>query len=75
MSVKFEKETVKTTEAVASAATGAAAKGKDGLLKDVGEALTKGGGINGYLAVSGARNRNRICPHVYVLTTSSCRLT
>lgn len=53
MSVKFEKETtIKTTEAVANAATaaGVTEKGKDDLLHNVGEALTKGGGANGYLA-------------------------
>ena len=47
MSVKFEKETVKTT-----AVTNAMGKGKDDLLHEVGQALTKGGGPNGYLAVS-----------------------
>jgi|TARA_R110002003_G_scaffold248_2_gene17612 hypothetical protein len=52
MSVKFEKETVKTT---AAAVTDAAGKGKDGLMHEVGEALTKGGGPNGYLAVSVAQ--------------------
>lgn len=46
MSVKFEKETVKTTT---SAVTGAMGKGKDDLLHEVGQALTKGGGPNGYL--------------------------
>ncbi|CAI6310896.1 unnamed protein product [Periconia digitata] len=46
MSVKFEKETVRTTEAVADAAT----KGGDDVLKTVGEAITKGGGPSGYLA-------------------------
>ena len=52
MSVKFEKETVQTTSAsVADAAT----KGKDDLLHEVGQALTKGGGPNGYLAVSAAQ--------------------
>jgi hypothetical protein len=45
MSVKFEKETIKTV-------TDAATKGKDDLLHEVGQALTKGGGPNGYLAVS-----------------------
>ena len=49
MSVKFEKETTKTTAAVADAVSG---KGKDDLLHHVGEALTKGAGPNGYLAVS-----------------------
>ena len=54
-SVKFEKETVtKTAEGLAGAAADTAAKGKDDLLKSVGEAITKGGGANGYLAVSGA---------------------
>ena len=52
MSVKFEKETTKTTAAVADAVSG---KGKDDLLHNVGEALTKGAGPNGYLAVSVAR--------------------
>ncbi|KAF9700304.1 hypothetical protein EKO04_002003 [Ascochyta lentis] len=47
MSVKFEKETSKTTAAVADAVGG---KGKDDLLHHVGEALTKGAGPNGYLA-------------------------
>ncbi|KAF1944735.1 integral membrane protein [Clathrospora elynae] len=46
MSVKFEKETVMTTGAVADAAS----KGKDDLLHEVGKALTQGGGPNGYLA-------------------------
>jgi hypothetical protein len=48
MSVKFEKETIKTVSD-AAASTG---KGKDDLLHEVGQALTKGGGPNGYLAVS-----------------------
>ena len=52
MSVKFEKETIEATAAAVDAATDAATKGKDSLLRDVGEALTKGGGANGYLAVS-----------------------
>jgi hypothetical protein len=52
MSVKFEKETTKTTAAVADAVSG---QGKDDLLHNVGEALTKGAGPNGYLAVSVAR--------------------
>jgi hypothetical protein len=52
MSVKFEKETIETTTAALDAATQAVTKGKDSLLHDVGEALTKGGGANGYLAVS-----------------------
>ena len=52
MSVKFEKETTKTTAAVADAVSG---KGKDDILHHVGEALTKGTGPNGYLAVSVAQ--------------------
>jgi hypothetical protein len=48
MSVKFEKETTRTTAAVADAAT----KGKDDLMHEIGQAITKGGGPNGYLAVS-----------------------
>jgi hypothetical protein len=63
MSVKFEKETVKTTEAVADAAAGlaekAGGKGGEDLLKEVGEAITKGGGVNGYLAVSPQLAKNR----------------
>lgn len=56
MSVKFEKETLKTTEAVAGAADVAGkGKGKEDLLHGVGEALTKGGGPSGYLAVSSAQ--------------------
>jgi hypothetical protein len=48
MSVKFEKETTtKTTAAVADAL-----EGKDGVMHNLGQALTKGGGPNGYLAVS-----------------------
>ncbi|KAF2281106.1 uncharacterized protein EI97DRAFT_20361 [Westerdykella ornata] len=50
MSVKFEKETVKLTEAAQSAAAGVVGgKGKEDLVHQVGEALTKGGGANGYL--------------------------
>lgn len=52
MSVKFEKETTKITEAVADAASG---KGSDDILHNVGAALTKGAGPNGYLAVSVAQ--------------------
>jgi hypothetical protein len=57
MSVKFEKETVKLTEAAQSAAAGVmGGKSKDDLVNTVGQALTKGkGGANGYLAVSGAQ--------------------
>ncbi|KAF1989867.1 hypothetical protein K402DRAFT_325658 [Aulographum hederae CBS 113979] len=40
MSVKFEKETVRTTSS----------GGKEDLAHSVGEALTRGGGVNGYLA-------------------------
>ena len=51
MSVKFEKETTtKTTAAVADAL-----EGKDGVMHNLGQALTKGGGPNGYLAVSVAQ--------------------
>ncbi|KAF2468755.1 uncharacterized protein BDR25DRAFT_264615 [Lindgomyces ingoldianus] len=52
MSVKFEKETIKTTGAAATAAAGVvgAKGGKHDLVHNVGEALTKGGGANGYLA-------------------------
>ena len=39
MSVKFEKETTKTTAAIADAVSG---KGGDDILHNVGEALTKG---------------------------------
>jgi len=46
MSVKFEKETLHTTAAAADAAT----KGKDDLMHEIGQAITKGGGPNGYLA-------------------------
>ena len=51
MSVKFEKETIKTTGPTAAGV----AKGKDDLAHEVGQALTKGGGANGYLAVCVAR--------------------
>jgi hypothetical protein len=54
MSVKFEKETTKTTAAIADAVSGKG-KGGDDILHNVGEALTKGAGPNGYLAVSVAR--------------------
>lgn len=55
-SVKFEKETVtKSAEGLAGAAAEAAGKGKDDVLHNVGEAITKGGGPNGYLAVSCAQ--------------------
>ena len=75
MSVKFEKETtVKTTEGLAGAAAGAAAgiadkvKGKEGddLLREVGNAVTKGAGPNGYLAVSPP---NELPPRHRVLTS------
>jgi hypothetical protein len=48
MSVKFEKETVKTT----TGAVADAMKGKDDFIHEVGRAITQGGGPNGYLAVS-----------------------
>jgi hypothetical protein len=54
MSVKFEKETIKTTESVASAAAAAGVAGAKGdVAHNIGEALTKGGGVGGYLAVRG----------------------
>ncbi|EFQ95233.1 hypothetical protein PTT_06846, partial [Pyrenophora teres f. teres 0-1] len=46
MSVKFEKETMHTTAAVADAA----GRGADDLMHEIGQAITKGGGPNGYLA-------------------------
>ena len=52
MSVKFEKETIVSS---AAGMAGAASKGKDDLLHEVGQALTKGGGPNGYHAVSFAQ--------------------
>jgi hypothetical protein len=52
MSVKFEKETITSTTGAVADAMG---KGKDGLVHEIGQALTKGGGPNGYLAVSIAR--------------------
>jgi len=52
--VKFEKEITTTTTGAASAAAGLAGE-KSELVRNVGEALTKGGGANGYLAVSSAQ--------------------
>jgi hypothetical protein len=49
MSVKFEKETIQTTT---GAVADAMSKGKDDLVHEIGQALTKGGGPSGYLAVS-----------------------
>jgi hypothetical protein len=49
MSVKFEKETIKTTTAAVADAAG---KGKDDLMAEVSKAISKGTGPNGYLAVS-----------------------
>jgi len=46
MSVKFDKETIHTTAAVADAA----GKGQGDLMHEIGQAITKGGGPNGYLA-------------------------
>lgn len=63
MSVKFEKETVKTTAGAVADAAGM--KGKDDLMHEVGKALTKGGGPNGYLAVSLAQLK---CTRIVVLT-------
>lgn len=57
MSVKFEKETVKTTTA---AVTDAATKGKGDFMHEVGKAITQGGGPNGYLAVSGAMQQHTV---------------
>lgn len=48
MSVKFDKETFHTT----AAAVDAASKGNEDLMHEIGNAITKGGGPNGYLAVS-----------------------
>jgi hypothetical protein len=61
MSVKFKEETITTKLTDASTATTAAGAleslkgGKHDLAHDVGEAITKGGGPNGYLAVSCSR--------------------
>jgi hypothetical protein len=49
MSVKFEKETIQSTT---GAMADAMSKGKDDLVHEIGQALTKGGGPSGYLAVS-----------------------
>ncbi|USP81805.1 hypothetical protein yc1106_09079 [Curvularia clavata] len=46
MSVKFDKETFHTT----AAAVDAASKGNEDLMHEIGNAITKGGGPNGYLA-------------------------
>lgn len=51
MSVKFKEETVRTTSAGAAASAAAVAGGKqEDFMHEVGEAITKGGGPNGYLA-------------------------
>ncbi|KAK7530929.1 uncharacterized protein J3D65DRAFT_560583 [Phyllosticta citribraziliensis] len=54
MSVKFEKETVRTASGSVAAQAVQAAGDKhhhhEGLAHEVGEALTRGGGANGYLA-------------------------
>ncbi|KAK8154354.1 hypothetical protein IWX90DRAFT_442510 [Phyllosticta citrichinensis] len=53
MSVKFEKETVRTASGSVAAQAVQAAGSKhhrEGLAHEVGEALTRGGGANGYLA-------------------------
>jgi hypothetical protein len=81
MSVKFEKETIKTTtEAVASAAAaGNVAGAKGDFAHEFGAALTKGGGVGGYLAVSGVplalRRRAVLTGFVCRSTSSSCRRT
>jgi len=61
MSVKFEKETVSTTAAAVGAA---ATQGKEGLMHEVGQALTKGGGPNGYLAVCVQSRRRSMAARV-----------
>lgn len=63
MSVKFKEETI--TKEVGGGFGAAATKGgKHDLAHEVGEALTKGGGANGYLAVrSIARDRIRQAHH------------
>jgi hypothetical protein len=54
MSVKFKEETIRTSGAAASAAAVAGGKQED-FMHEVGEAITKGGGPNGYLAVRRAQ--------------------
>ena len=50
MSVKFDKETFHTTAAAVDAAS--KSKGNEDLMHEIGNAITQGGGPNGYLAVS-----------------------
>lgn len=50
MSVKFQEEITKTTTQAAGLAAGPVGEAQE-LLHEVGEALTKGGGTQGYLAV------------------------
>lgn len=56
MSVKFDKETFHS-------AADAASHHKDDLMHEIGQAITQGGGPNGYLAVSPAllHPRRRRC--------------
>jgi hypothetical protein len=68
-SVRFEKEITKTTTGAASAAAGLAGDKSD-LVRDVGEALTKGGGPNGYLGVS----RAQLGPRTNALTDATSLL-
>lgn len=58
MSVKFEKETIKVTEAASTAAAGVVG-GKDNLMAHVSQTMKKGGGAQGYLAVSSAQLHSR----------------
>jgi hypothetical protein len=61
MSVKFEKE---MSEGLAEAAGAATKDGHKNVFKEVGNAITKGGGANGYLAVSAPQCMLHICAHI-----------
>jgi hypothetical protein len=67
MSVKFKEETITTkltdagTTTLAAGAQESLKGGKHDLAHEVGEAITKGGGVNGYLAVC--------CSRCFVMTS------
>jgi hypothetical protein len=62
-SVQFKEQVTRTQEVAGKAVE----KGHEGIAHEIGEALTKGGGPNGYLAVRFQPETRRSCRKILIV--------